>query len=208
MDSAVQIIVTVGGFVLAGLTFAHSLAQSRGKRSYERSVQLLDLRDRFEALGPFTGEMASDAASLAHERLLAEYEREARAHAAMYVMAVSRLVKSGSYFAGFSSLAYAVATGLITGSATSQLLEAGPSAVLIVASLPGLATILLTWSGARLVLRRERTFLIRGKMGEVDPLSREGRSRFRKSLVAAGRSLLRWLRLGSVPSPTAAGTAP
>lgn len=209
MDSAVQIIVTVGGFALTGLTFAHSLAQNRGKRSYERSVQLLDLRARFEALGPFTGEMASDAASRAHEQLIAEYDREARAHAAMYVMAVSRLVKSGSYVAGFSSLAYAMATALITGSVASQLLEVGPVAVLVVAGLPGLATILLTWSGARLVLRRERTFLIRGKMGEVDPLSKEGRRRSISSLVAAGRELLRRLRRGSAPAASApVGTAP
>lgn len=200
-------IVTVGGLVVAVLTFGFGLVQDRGNRFYERSVQLLDLQARFRELGPISGAMASDSAALSHEQLLAEYGREARAHAALYVSAVSRLHAPGSFFGGFSSLAYAMVTALITGSVASQLLEAGPVAVLIVASLPGLATILLTWSGARLVLRRERTLIIRGKMGEIDPLSKEGRRRFRSSLMAAGRSLLRWVKRGSAGAASA-GTAP
>ena len=204
MDFTVQAIITAGGLVVAGLTFAYSLAQNRGKQFYERSVQLLDLQSRFMELGPLTGASASESAARSHEQLLADYGREARAHAALYVAAVSRLHAPGSFLGGFSSLEYAMATALITGSVASQLLEAGPVAVLIVGSLPGLTTILLTWSGARLVLRRERTLIIRGNMGEVDPLSKEGRRRFRSSLMAAGRSLLRWLNRGSAgPHPPA-----
>lgn len=207
MDTTVQAIITAGGIVVAGLTFAYSLAQNRGKPFYERSVQLLDLQERFTVLGPLTGDLTSDSASQAHEKILAEYGREARAHAALYLLAVSRLRAPGSYVGGFLSLMYAVTTAVITGSTISQLLEAGPVVVVFVATLPGLATLLLTWSGARLMLRRDRTRIIRGEIGEVDPVSREGRRRFWNSLVAAGQSLLRWLKRGSAPA-SSAGTAP
>ena len=197
MISALATIIAIGGLGVAILTFAYGLSQNRGKRFHERSVQLLDLQERFIVLGPVTGDLASDSAFQAHEKILAEYGREARANAALYLLAVSRLRAPGSYVGGLLSLMYAVITAVITGSTISQLLEAGPVVVIIVSMLPGLATLLLIWSGARLMLRRDRTRVIRGEMGEVDPVSKEGRRRFWLTCVAATRGALRWLETKS-----------
>jgi len=177
MEPVISFIVTAGGLLFATLNFLQLMEQNRGKRFYERSVNLLDLRRRLDELGPVTGASASISSSRAHEQLLAEYEQEARANAALYVAAVSRLQKPGSYYVGFSSLAYAVPVALITGSTASQLLPLGPLPVVIGAGLPFLVTVALTWSGARLVLRRLNTGLIRKKIGELDPLSKEGLQR-------------------------------
>jgi hypothetical protein len=202
MDPVISAIVTVGGLLFAALNFVQLLAQNRGKRFYERSTNLLDLRERLSNLGPLTGELASSFSAGAHQQLLADYEREARANAALYVAAVSRLDRPGSYLSGFASLAYAVPMAFITGSAASQLLPLGPLPVIVVAGLPFLATVALAWSGARLVLRRASTAAIRRKMGEIDPLSIEGLRRFVSSLAVTVKSLIRWpTRKSASPAP-------
>lgn len=188
----VSAIITVSGLLIAALSLAHALAQSRGKRFFERSVQLLDLRERLHLLGPFHGATASSSAALSHGQLLDAYEREARVHATLYLAAVSRLEKPGSYVGGFFLLTYALITATITGSTVAEVLQAGPVAVALVGGLPGLATLLLSVAGARLVVRRERTSHIKAQIGEVDPLSVEGWHRTIDHLISFMRSARRW----------------
>ncbi|MHA6695766.1 hypothetical protein [Homoserinimonas sp. A520] len=182
---------TAIGAIVGVVNIAAVLRQQRARRFYERSIRLLDLRERLVELGPMNGPFASSSAPVAHDQLVREYEREARTNAALFVSADAWLKKPGSYVWGFGALLYSLLTASITGVTVAQNMEQHPLAVAITALLPGTVSVVLAWTGARQLLRRDRVRTVRRQIGEVDPVSREGILRSQE--VNAVRRLLSWL---------------
>ncbi|WP_141879661.1 hypothetical protein [Homoserinimonas aerilata] len=190
--NAFQYVATAIGTIVAVANVVSVVGQHRTRRFFERSIRLLDLRMRLIDLGPMEGPGASSTSSLAHDKLLLEYEREARANAAMFVSSGASLKKAGSYFWSSFSLFYALLMALLTGDVIRQLSGQPALAVTSLALVPGIVTVVLLWSGTRALLRRDRVRSLRQKIGEVDPVSVEGV--MRSSEVAALSRLFSWIR--------------
>lgn len=198
----VQYLTTVIGAAVGIVNIVAVVQQHRARRFFDRSIRLFDLRGRLAALGPLEGPTASSVSAAAHDEMLRECEREARANAALFVSTGATLKKPGSYVWGGLSLAYALLMAVVTGNLLVNLSGQHFLAAAINAVVPGLVTFVLLWTGSRALLRRDRARTLRRQIGEVDPVSIEGIARSVELRLI--RRAIAWVRrwLASSQGPT------
>jgi hypothetical protein len=168
-------ITALGGIGIAAINASVGISDARANRFFNRSKDLLELRDVVTGGGPLQGERISRKTEEAHKNLLRKFELEARANAVLYLEATSRLSKPGSIRIGLGEVAYGVfLIWLVANSHWNSRTEAQAIGVIIAAVVFLIPAMVLIVLGVRQFDRRLRTRRLRGKMGVLDDLTIEG----------------------------------
>lgn len=197
------VVIGLGGLVIGVLNTLAALSDVRAKRFFSRATSLLKLRDVMAGEGPLQGKNTSAMTEDAHDELLSQLEREARANTILYLNAAARLAKPGSLIVGVGELVYGVLVGWVafhplpwttaTDATNSVVAASGKVTLLLIA-------IVVVALGAQQIVRRVRTRALRKRVGTLDDLTIEGSAWIRNIPNAVSK---KWAR-----DPDPNGTRP
>lgn len=174
MSDSVSTILTVLGAVIALFASAGpAIWNSRSERYLRRSRAFRELHVTFDSLSQVSELVGSQRAPVAHERFTIDLDLEARANAAMYLKAVGRLSRPGSFAKALVLIIYAAMMSAFSIAtlfrSTESLLDAW-----IGAGVTGAIAVVLWWTGIAQLRRRLGTRWLRFVLGLAEPVSAEG----------------------------------
>lgn len=187
----VTFLLGLGGLLVGLINTASSLSISRANRYHERSIQLHDHGVALEVRGPLTGQGSSIRATEAHANLVARFEIESRANAALYLAATSRLDRPGSLTWSTFSLTYGLVLLGIAFTSLSDNAWATPAGWLgaaVETAIYGISAIVLISFGGWGLVRRLQSRKLRQQIGKIDDLSIEGVIALAKGVTSLTRS--------------------